>query len=249
MTDPDPARGRIAFDGAPTPLKTALFLLVCFAWLLPGLVGHDPWKADEAVAFGAVSEMLRTGDWSRFSIAGEPFTGEAPLFLWTAAAFAKALGGMLPLHDAARLAAGFYVGATLGLLSAAAWELMGERAVRMSVLLFIGCLGLLIRAHEMIADLAGLAAITLGLNGLALSRSPGSPWAWATSATGCFRSPCSRRSLWCFPSPRPHGAMEGMGSRPWRRLSSRSPSSPRGPRPCPPGAISARVRTVACRTS
>jgi len=174
MTDPDPARGRIAFDGAPTPLKTALFLLVCFAWLLPGLVGHDPWKADEAVAFGAVSEMLRTGDWSRFSIAGEPFTGEAPLFLWTAAAFAKALGGMLPLHDAARLAAGFYVGATLGLLSAAAWELMGERAVRMSVLLFIGCLGLLIRAHEMIADLAGLAAITLGLYGLALSRRR--PW-------------------------------------------------------------------------
>ena len=39
---------------------------------------------------------------------------------------------------------------------------MGERAVRMSVLLFIGCLGLLIRAHEMTTDLAGLAGIALG---------------------------------------------------------------------------------------
>jgi 4-amino-4-deoxy-L-arabinose transferase-like glycosyltransferase len=38
------------------------------------------------------------------------------------------------------------------------------------VLLFIGCLGLLIRAHEMNSDLAGLTGIALGIYGLALSR-------------------------------------------------------------------------------
>ena len=166
--------GPISFDGTDTPVKTALFVIVCLAWLLPGLVGHDPWKTDEALAFGTVAEILRTGDWARFAIAGEPIAGEAPLFLWTAALLAKLLGGLLPLHDAARLAAGVYMAATLALVSATAWELMGERAVRMSVLLLIGCLGLLIRAHEMTPELSGLAGLALGLYGLALARRR--PW-------------------------------------------------------------------------
>ncbi len=160
---------KIAYDGPRTPLKTVLFVVVCLAWLLPGLVGHDPWKVDEAVVFGSVAEMVRSSDWIQFRIAGEPFLDKAPLFLWTAAAFAKALGGWVPLHDAARLASGLFVALALGLLSATSLELMGERAVRMSVLLFIGCLGLLIRAHEMTTDLAGLVGIALGLYGLALA--------------------------------------------------------------------------------
>ena len=48
----------IAYDGSCTPLKTVLFLVVCLAWLLPGLVGHDPWKVDEAVVFGTVAEAV-----------------------------------------------------------------------------------------------------------------------------------------------------------------------------------------------
>lgn len=168
MTD-DPLRGRIAYDGPPTRLKTALFLVVCFAWLVPGLVGHDPWKADEAVSFGNVLEMLRNGDWIVFRVAGEPNLEKAPLFLWAAALTAKLLGGLLPLHDAARLASGLFMAATLALLAGAAYELMGGRAVRLAVLLFIGCLGLLIRAHEMTPDLAGLAGVALALYGLALS--------------------------------------------------------------------------------
>ena len=70
----DTLRRRIAYDGTRTPVKTALFLLVCLAWLLPGLVGHDPWKTDEALAMGAVSGMLRSGDWAVPFIAGEPYT-------------------------------------------------------------------------------------------------------------------------------------------------------------------------------
>jgi 4-amino-4-deoxy-L-arabinose transferase-like glycosyltransferase len=167
MTE-DALRGRIDFDGGHTPLKTVLFLVVCVAWLLPGLVGHDPWKLDEAVAFGAVLEMLRSGDWLQFRVAGEPLQGQAPLFLWTAAALAKAFGGLLALHDAARLAAGLYMALTLGFLSLASRELMGDRAVRMSVLLFIGCLGLLIRSHEMTPDLAGLTGVAISLYGFAL---------------------------------------------------------------------------------
>ena len=122
---------QINYDGTRTPLKTLLFVVLCAAWMLPGLVGHDPWKTDEAVVFGMVTEILNTGDWVVFSIAGEPILEKAPLFLWTAAAFAKVLGKVIPLHDAARLASGLYVGLALGFLSLAAQTLMGERAVRM----------------------------------------------------------------------------------------------------------------------
>ena len=161
---------KIAYDGTPTPLKTALFLVVCFAWLVPGLVGHDPWKYDEAVVFGVVTEMLRTGEWVMFRIAGEPYFDKAPLFMWFAGAFTRVFGTILPAHDAARLTAGFFMASTLALLSLACRELMGERAIRVGVLVFIGCLGLLLRAHEMMPDLAGLTGVTLGLYGLALAR-------------------------------------------------------------------------------
>lgn len=162
-------RARIAYDGTRTPVKTGLFLVVCLAWLIPGLVGHDPWKGDEAVAFGIVSEMLRLGDWSAMQVAGEPYPGKAPLFFWVAALLGKALGGVMPLHDAARLAAGVFMASTLAFVSLTALELMGERAMRVSVLLLIGCLGLLIRAHEMNSDLAGFTGVALGIYGLALA--------------------------------------------------------------------------------
>lgn len=162
-------RGQLVYDGTRTPLKTALFLILVLTWMLPGLVGHDPWK-DEAPAFGAVLEMLRSGDWLTFRIAGEAYVERAPLFLWVAAIFAKVFGGFLPLHDAARLAAGVFMAGTLGFLSLACLELIGERAVRLGVLLFVGCLGLLIRAHEMTTDLAGLFGIAVALHGLALAR-------------------------------------------------------------------------------
>jgi 4-amino-4-deoxy-L-arabinose transferase-like glycosyltransferase len=160
---------RIAYDGTSTPLKTTLFVVVCLAWLLPGLVGHDPWKLDEAVVFGAVTEMLRTGDWLVLRIAGEPYLEKAPLFFWVSACFANLFGALLPLHDAARLAAGFFMAATMGWLALACLELIGGRAVRLGVLLFIGSLGLLIRAHEMTTDLAALTGIAMALYGLVLA--------------------------------------------------------------------------------
>ena len=159
----------IAYDGTATREKAVLFVVLCVAWLLPGLVGHDPWKADEAVVFGAVTEILKSGDWIAFRVAGERLLDKTPLFIWVAAGLARALGGILALHDAARLASGLFMAATLAAITLAARELLGERALRMAVLLFIGCLGLLIRAHELTTDLAGLTGLALGIYGLALA--------------------------------------------------------------------------------
>ncbi|MBL0143310.1 MAG: glycosyltransferase family 39 protein [Betaproteobacteria bacterium] len=160
---------RIAYDGTSTPVKAALFVLVCLGWLLPGLVGHDPWKTDEALALGAVAEMLRSGDWAVPMLAGEPYLDRAPLFFWTAAASAWTFSGWLALHDAARLAAGFFMAITMAGVHVAAVTLHGPRAGRIAVLLLIGCVGLLIRAHEMSTDLAGLAGVSVGVAGLAMA--------------------------------------------------------------------------------
>lgn len=160
----------LAYDGTRTPVKSALFVLVCLAWLLPGLVGHDPWKSDEAIVFGIVHDILGTREWILLTLAGEPVVDRAPLYPWIAAASARAFGGgWIAVHDAARLATGLFMALTLAFVALASRELMGERAMRLSVLLFIGCLGLLIRAHEMSTDLAGVTGIALALYGLALA--------------------------------------------------------------------------------
>ena len=62
-----------------------LFGLLCLAWILPGLLAHDPWKPDEAYTFGVVYEMLQGGSWIAPTLAGEPFLREPPLFYLSAA--------------------------------------------------------------------------------------------------------------------------------------------------------------------
>src|SRR4051812_47972243 len=130
-TPPTPRWAPIAYDGAPTLLKTTLFLILCVAWVLPGLVGHDPWKGDEAVVFGAIRDILETGDWLTSRIAGEPVYDRAPLSPWVGAVLVKLLGGVLPMHDAARLATGAFMATALAAITLAARELGGERVMRM----------------------------------------------------------------------------------------------------------------------
>jgi 4-amino-4-deoxy-L-arabinose transferase-like glycosyltransferase len=62
------------------------------------LVGHDPWKPDEAYTFGLVRHMLETGDWVTPALADEPFIEKPPLFSLTAALFATVLSPALPSH-------------------------------------------------------------------------------------------------------------------------------------------------------
>src|SRR6185369_17226067 len=107
----------------PIPLNWVCMLAA--AWLLPGLIGHDPWKPDEAYSFGLVYHLIQTGDWVVPTLAGEPFMEKPPLFYITAALFAKAFSWLLPLHDAARLASGFYMTLTFILIGSTARELHG----------------------------------------------------------------------------------------------------------------------------
>ena len=53
-----------------------LLVTLCLAWILPGLIGHDPWKPDEGYTFGVVYEILKGGSWVVPRLAGEVFLHE-----------------------------------------------------------------------------------------------------------------------------------------------------------------------------
>lgn len=151
---------------SPESIPAWLVVLLAAAWILPGLVGHDPWKPDEAYSFGLVYHILQSGDLVVPTLAGEPFMEKPPLFYLTAALFAKLFSGVLPLHDGARLASGFYIALTLLFTGLAARELYGQG--RAAVLALLACLGLAPWAHLLITDTALLAGLALGLYGFAL---------------------------------------------------------------------------------
>jgi len=159
-TDPNPI----------TPTKAVMLGILCMIWLGAGLVGHDPWKPDEAYSFGLIYSILQSGDWLVPSIAGEPFMDKPPLFYWTAALFAKLFSPLLPLHDGARLASGFYTILTLLFIGLAARKLYGENRGWAAVIILIGSVGMLVRTHEMITDLALLSGCAMMLYGFALSQ-------------------------------------------------------------------------------
>ncbi len=148
------------------PPRGAVLIVLCALYLLPGLLGHDPWKGDDITHFGVVYSMLDGGGWLLPRLAGTIWLDSPPLYHWIAAVLAKGFGPILPLHDAARLASGMFAGIMIACLAGAARLLIGQEAARGAVLTAIGCLGLLVHAHEMqpaMAFLATTAALYFGL--------------------------------------------------------------------------------------
>ena len=163
-------RQPIIFDGTSTPVKTALFVIICVAWLLSGLIGHDPWKT-EATTFGIIYSMLQDGNWLVPMVAGVPNHDYPPLYYWVAAITAKLFSPLLPLHDGARLASGVFMAITFAYMHKTAKRLFDERAGRITVVLLIGSLGILLRSHEMNPELAGMAGMAIALYGMTRIRS------------------------------------------------------------------------------
>lgn len=149
--------------------RNYLVLALCVAWILPGLVAHDPWKPDEVHTFGVVYEILKGGSWLVPALAGEPYLEDPPLFYLTAAACARIFSAVLPLHDAARLATGLWMALTLLFTAGAARELNGRKYGALAVLLLLGCFGLVVRSHQLITDIAMLAGFAMAYYGCVLA--------------------------------------------------------------------------------
>lgn len=141
------------------------FVGLCLAWLLPGLIGHAPWKGPDSETFAQLLAARQQGDW--LFPAGVGVQHMSPLYLWCAQGLAVLLTPLLPLHDAARLTSGLFVGVSIWLIALTARSLYGVNAVWPAVMTLIGCMGLLVPAHETNLYTAQLAATALFAYGLA----------------------------------------------------------------------------------
>ena len=151
------------------PPSTLLVGVVAFAYALPGLFGHDPWKPEDAIGAGIVHQMLEPGYWLLPYLAGELYTEDGPFYYWVAAVFARVAATVLGVDDAARLASAAAVISTLFLMRAAARELYGRSPADAAMLVLLGCLGLLIHAHETLGELGMLAGQALAWYAIALA--------------------------------------------------------------------------------
>jgi 4-amino-4-deoxy-L-arabinose transferase-like glycosyltransferase len=180
-------------SGPYRALKQTGLVLLCAAWIVLGLIGHDPWKPDDATSFGIAYDMLRQGDWIVPHLAGTPVPERPPLVYALAAASALAFDSVLPLHDGARISVGLCLAATLWLLALTGRELYGRAFRWLPVLLFIGCAGLWDRGHQISPDVGVLAAYTLAVYAFALAlRRPvggGALLGLAVGAAFLFRGP------------------------------------------------------------
>lgn len=146
------------------PTGWALAGLLTF-YVLAGLFGHDPWRGDDAVHLAAAYDILQENHWQTPHLGGVSFN-EPPLYYWSAALLGKLLGGIMPVHDAMRLASGLWVALALTGLYYAAREAFGQESAAAAPLLLAGSLGLVFHAHHAQPMLIGLAAMAGALGAL-----------------------------------------------------------------------------------
>ena len=192
MNSPKPAL--VTQRGARRLPRLALWLL-CAAYVLPGLVGRDPWRNADVNAFGLMVAMAegRTSWW-------EPMLGGVPadtalVSHWLGAAFIAAGRGWLDPALAARLPFALLLALTLAFVWYSTYQLARTEAAQPvafafggeaepvayaraiadgSLLALMATLGLLQLGHETTPELVQLFAVTLYLYGL--SAAPFRSW-------------------------------------------------------------------------
>jgi len=147
------------FNKHPFPLARLGLLLLCAAWLLPGLIGHAPWKDGDGEHFVQLL-LLKNGAAPQSALA-------TPLYYWVALATAWLTSAFLSLADGARLASGLFIALALVFVARTARLLYGAESAWAAALTLLGCMGLLVRGHELNAATAQFAAAAVMLYGLA----------------------------------------------------------------------------------
>ncbi len=193
--DARPSPARVSAAAAAAFPRWALFGLLS-VYIAAGLIGRDPWYADDLAGFGVMWTMAHgtAADWLLPNTVGLPFAEEGPLAFWLGALAIRAFGGLLGDALAARLACVAWFALATAALWYATYRLArrdeaqpvafvfgGEASARdyarmlgdVAVLLFIGTLGVVQRMHETTVEAAAVALIAAALYGLA--RAPDRP--------------------------------------------------------------------------
>lgn len=164
-TDPED----VSPSGPWRAMKQFGLVLLCAAWVLLGLAGHDPWKTEDATSIGIAYEMAQRSDYVLPMLAGEPYLARPPLIYSAAAVAINALAPPLEPHNAARAIVGILLVLTLVFTAAAGRELNGRAFRWLPVLILIGSVGLWDRAHALSPELGVTLGVAMGLYGLALA--------------------------------------------------------------------------------
>ena len=165
-------------------------VLLCLLYILPGLFGRDPWKHLDAAHFGVMWTMAQgtLHDWLYPNIAGLPLLESNPLTFWIGAVCIKIFSGLIGAVPAARIATLLF----FFLAAYSVWHtafLLGRRAeaqpMRLAfgghpepddygrvladgaLLIYLGCLGLILFSHETSIHALYVALVALTLFGSA----------------------------------------------------------------------------------
>ncbi len=170
-------------------IKNKVLFGLIFLYIFPGLFGRSPWTPDDALGFAQAYHFLNTpiSAWSNTIILGQPFTEDGLLSAWIAALFGL-VGQQFGfshqyLDDWMRLSNLVW----LALILWSIWHTTYRLALRpelqpqnpfgnaptrtdyarsvanASVLCLLGTLGLLLRSHFQVSELAELAGLSIML--------------------------------------------------------------------------------------
>lgn len=162
-------------------LPRLALILFCVAYVLPGFLGREPWKAADVTAFGVMLEMAagNSGWWSP-QVLGIAVEEAGPLPYWLGAVFIKLLPFLSP-EFAARIPFGLLLALTLVCTWYTVYHLARQPAAQplsfafggeaspkdyaravadAGLLALIACLGLAQLSHETTPDLARLAMVS-----------------------------------------------------------------------------------------
>lgn len=151
-------------------------------YILPGLIGREPWKNDDAASFGIMWTMAQGGwhDWLWPNVAGMAMPEEGPLAFWLGALSIRLFGPLIGDVMGARVvsiaifALGvlsvWYTAFNLGRRSDAQPLRLafggqpepndfGRTLADTAVLIYLGCLGLLKHSHENTAEALHVALL------------------------------------------------------------------------------------------
>lgn len=156
---------------ATLALPRRVLFLLCLLYILPGLIGRDPWKNADAAGFGIMWTMAHGSwqDWLWPNIAGLPMPQEGPLAFWIGALMIKLCGPLLGDALAARISTvlSFLLGAIaiwysayhLGRRAEAQPQKLafggqpepkdfGRTLADAALLIYLACLGLVLNSHQ-----------------------------------------------------------------------------------------------------
>ena len=153
--------------GVTLPPSGWVLTILLVVYIFVGLIGHDPWKHDDAITIALVHDIVRHGHWFTPQLAGQVYP-DAPFYYWVAAVTAHLFSWLIPLHDAARLASGLFTLLALEFILLAARELYGHDQAAAAPLTLAGSIGFLFHAHEAQPMLAALTAHTAAYWALAM---------------------------------------------------------------------------------